>query len=338
MGKKIKWGIMGAGLIADDRIAPALSKTNNSELVAIYTRSKDKAKTFALKYNVLNYYDNKMDFLANKDIDVVYISTPNACHYEDIISTLKADKHVFCEKPIATSVDEALKIQEVCSLSKKKFGLAFMFPFHPLSILAKNWIDQGRIGKILLLKSNFIFDLPECEKINPWRFDPNLSGGGAIIEVGCHCIDIFNFLLGNKVVSVNAVTNISKPSESLAILTTTYENGTLGLITVSNNIPGAGPFGTNFEVHGENGSIIGLGNLSRNPSGKLIYRDKLGKEEIISLPNVIDYQLYIDEIESFSNHIINGTDLYGNLENGIQNMKVIDAAYMSSSEKKTITI
>lgn len=342
MSGKLKWGILGAGLIANDCVAPAILQSKNSELIAVYARQKERADSFARKFQAPNSYDDLEAFLANPEIEVVYISSPNARHYSDSLAAIKNKKHVFCEKPMCTSIEEALQLKDACQAAGVKFGLAFMFPFHPLSVLAKNRIKEGRIGEIILMKANFVFDLPACEKINPWRFQPELSGGGAIIEVGCHGIDILNYLSEKKVVSVSATADrprMTPPSENVGIITAVYEDNSIGLITVANNAPGAGPYGANFEVHGTLGSIVGLGNLNRFPTGKLIFRDRSGKEEIINLPfNNTDFQVYIDEVDQFSGHILKNAPLYADLENGISNMKVIMAAYRSAGEKKTIIL
>lgn len=341
MKNKLKWGIMGAGLIANDCVAPGIVRSCNSEIVAVYSRSIQKAEQFANKFNIPNSYDSKTAFLENPEIEVVYISTPNAHHYEDIITCAKYKKHIFCEKPMCINIEEAYRIKEVCELYNIKLGVAFMFPFHPLSAITKKWLKEGRIGDVILAKSNFIFQLPECEKVNPWRLKPELSGGGAVIEVGCHCIDILNFLLNKKVVSVNATLNqnrLQPPSESMGVLTLVYEDNTFGLVTVANDIPCAGGFGTNFELHGTNGSIIGLGNLSRFSTGELIYRDKSSKEEIIRLPKDVDYEVYSNEVESFSNHVLNNTPLYSNMNNGIDNLKIILSAYKSSELGQSVNL
>lgn len=337
----MKWGILGAGLFAEDRLAPALNLSRNAELHAVYARDKEKASLFAHRFNVKKYYFDYFSFLSDPAIDIIYVCTPNFRHHEDTLAAIQAGKHVFCEKPMTTSLDKAYQIQNACEKHQVNFGLAFMFPFHPLSVKAKNWIQEGRIGDILYVKSNFVHDLPAIEKKDNWRIKPEISGGGTIIEVGCHCADILNYLLEKKVKEISAVVNHARwqaPSESVALLNLIFEENILGTIAVSNNIPGAGPYGTNFEIHGTKASIIGIGNLNRNPTGKIILRDEHGKEEIISLPDRTDYQLYIGEIESFSSHIISGSTFYSGLNNSLYNMKIIMSAYESAEQKKTVKI
>lgn len=334
MSGKVKWGILGGGIIANDFIAPAIQHSKNAELVAVYSRSREKAEIFAKRHQIPYYYDNKEGFFRNETIEVVYISTPNSHHHIDVIKAAKKSKHIFCEKPMATNLEDALLMKQECLSNEVKFGLAFMFPFHPLSKLAKEWIIRGRIGEIQLVSANFIFDLPECEKVNPWRFQPELSGGGAVIEVGCHCVNILNYLIGKKIVSISAMMNRDRwqaPSESIGIISFQYENQIMGQITVANNISGAGPYGMNFMIHGKEGSIIGLGNMNRYPSGTLIFRNRLGHEEIVSLPLSSRLDLYIEEIERFSDVILNQSLPYVGLEDGIYNLKIILAAYESAS-------
>jgi predicted dehydrogenase len=341
MRRKIKWGILGSGLIADDRIAPAIQRASNAELVAVYARTLKKVITFAERYNVQCYYSNKSDFLDDAEVEAVYISTPNSFHYEDVIASARSKKHILCEKPMAIRIEECQKMNEVCKQADVKFAVAFMFPFHPLSITAKKWIASGKIGEWKLLKANIIFTLPECERVNPWRFQPEISGGGAIIEVGSHCIDILNYLVGEKVVSVTAMTDserFSPPSESVGMIILKYENNAHGIITVANNLASAGSYGNNFEIHGTKGSIIGVGNLTRNPSGRLIYRNTKGEENIINLPDRTNLKLYTDMIQNFSQCIIENKSPRSNALHGILNMQIITAAYDSAKTGKTIKI
>ena len=338
--EKTKWGIMGAGLLADDCFAPALLKAKNAELLSVYCRSKDKAQLFGEKYNIPSIHWSKEEFLKNPELDIVYISTPNAHHYEDVIAAANAGKNIFCEKPVALNSEEAIDMKSICDEHNVSLGIAFMFPFHPLSISAREQIQSGKIGKPRIMMANFIFDLPWKEKINPWRFNPSLSGGGVIIEVGCHCINILDHLSGLKIKVISAVADNKRnipPSESTGVLTLTYEDGSTGIVTVANNIP-AGPYGTCFRIYGTEGCLIGKGNLSRNPSGRLSCYNKAGKEEIISLPDVTAYTLYIREIESFSKSIIDRNEYVFNIQYGIEHMKVIDSAYKSIETGQRIFI
>jgi predicted dehydrogenase len=341
MKRKVKWGILGAGLIANDCVAPAIQKADNAELVAIYARSPEKANNFAKRHNVQRYYSKKPDFLADKEIEAVYVSTPNSFHCDDVIASARSKKHVLCEKPMATSIEECMKMVNNCKQANVKFAVAFMFPFHPLSIIAKKWILSKKIGEVKLLKANIVFKLPQCERVNPWRFDPHISGGGAIIEVGCHCIDILNYLISKRVISVTAMMDFDRfcsPSERLGTIILRYETGIYGIITVANDLPSAGPFGNNFEIHGTKGSIVGLGNLTRYPSGELIYKNTKGDKTTIRLSDCTDLKLYTDEIKYFSQCIMYNKPPRTNALYGTQIMKIIFAVYRSTKTERTIRI
>ena len=342
--KKIKWGILGVGLLSDERIAPGISISENSELVAIslsrQSTSTQKLEDFAKRHNVPRWYTDIDKFLADPEIDVVYVCVPNAYHCEFVKKVASAGKHVFCEKPMAISLDECQQMIDACEKAKVKLGLAFMLPFHPGAIHSRQIIRSGELGDVRLIRSNIMFRIPPVEQINPWRLDPKISGGGPIIEVGSHCVDIMDFLIESPVVEVSAMADKDRwsgTSEELGTILLRYANEAIGIITVASILPCAGEYGACYDVHGTKASLVGVGNLMRDPTGYILLQRENGTNQKFIYSGHMA-TLWAGEVTEFSRCIIEGDQPRTDGNHGMHNIRILLAAYESVSSGKTIKI
>ena len=125
MKKTLGWGLIGTGKIADDRILPGINAFKGNKLVAVVSREQSRADMFAKKFGAQHAYTNYADMLANPDVQVVAIHTPNSLHCEEVIAAAKAGKHVFCDKPMATSVADAERMLAACEKAGVQLGMNF---------------------------------------------------------------------------------------------------------------------------------------------------------------------------------------------------------------------
>lgn len=190
--KKTNWGILSTGGIAE-RMATALELVEDANLLAVASRSKEKAKEFAAKFGIPRAYGSYEELAEDADIDLVYIGTPNNCHYENILLCLNSGKSVMCEKPFTLNYEQA---KEVATLAGEKN--LFMMEAHKSYFLpgvkkVKELIKDGAIGKVVALKADFCIK-PPYDK-NHRMFNPAL-GGGALLDVGVYPISFAIDLLG----------------------------------------------------------------------------------------------------------------------------------------------
>jgi len=182
MARKIRWGILGVAKI-NERVIPAFAQARYAELLAIASRSSEKAKQAAARYGIPRSYSSYEALLEDKDIDAVYIPLPNSLHASWTMRAAEAGKHVLCEKPIASHAEEARQMVAVC----RRKGLAlmdgFFWPHHPRTSRLREEIDRGVIGEVELVRGSFSF-LLELEPTNI-RLQPELAGGCAR-DVGCY--------------------------------------------------------------------------------------------------------------------------------------------------------
>ncbi len=228
--KKVKVGLVGSGFVADLHAA-ALRLVPDAELAAVASPTPGKAKLFAEERGVPLAFEDYRQLLAVKDLDLVTLCLPNHLHAQATLDAAQAGKHVLCEKPLCLTLDEADAMIDAC----KKAGVLLMYAeelcFAPKYVRAKTLADEGALGKVFLVKQSEEHFGPHM----PWFWDVNLSGGGVLLDMGCHSIEFARWVFGKpKVKSVYAnlgvrVHGAKTKGEDHSICVVEYEGGRVGL-------------------------------------------------------------------------------------------------------------
>ncbi len=191
---QLNWGIIGTGAIART-FAKGLAGSQTGKLVAIGSRTKDKAEVFAKDFGNPKAYGSYDLLLADKDVQAVYISTPHPQHAEWAIKAANAKKHILCEKPISLNYAYALAIVEAARLNNVFLMEAFMYRCHPQTARLVELIKSKVIGEVRIIQASFSFHWPK-----PWNADSRLTsnalGGGGILDVGCYCASMSRLIAG----------------------------------------------------------------------------------------------------------------------------------------------
>lgn len=199
--QKIRWGILSTGKIAHT-FARALQSVEGAQLYAVSSRSAAKAAAFAQEYGFAKSYGSSAEMLADPKVDVVYICSPMSCHYADSLACLNAGKNVLCEKTLTLNGGQ---LDEILELAQRR-GLFFMEAMWtkclPAFLQAKKWAEQGRIGKIKLVKADF---LSLCRDEPENRLFRNDLGGGALLDLGVYPITLAMSFLGHFPEEISAV-------------------------------------------------------------------------------------------------------------------------------------
>jgi len=190
--QKIKWGIIGLGNIAN-QFATDLQLLEDAEIVAVASRNSDNANAFAQKYNCPKAYNSYDALFADENVDIIYIATPHNSHAELSIKALENGKHVLCEKPIALSYKDALRMTEASRKHNKFFMEAFWTRFIPSVQDALTKVENGEIGAIKYLKADFNFIGNETPGS---RLFDKRSGGGALFDVGVYPLFLSYIMCG----------------------------------------------------------------------------------------------------------------------------------------------
>lgn len=191
---QLTWGIIGTGAIAKTFAKGVLGSTTG-KLIAVGSRSKEKADAFGGEFNIPNRHSSYEALLADKDVQAVYISTPHPGHPEWAIKAAEAKKHILCEKPIGLNHAQAMAIVEAAIVNDVFLMEAFMYRCHPQTHKLVELIRERAIGDVRLIQATFTFHWPK-----PWNPDSRLTsnalGGGGILDVGCYCTSMSRLIAG----------------------------------------------------------------------------------------------------------------------------------------------
>ncbi len=332
---KIKWCIIGAGGIADRRTIPALLKDKNNILVAVMDRRLETAEKLGKKYGVAYFTDEKT-MLESVDADAVYIGTPVACHYDQAMLCLEFNKNVFIEKPIALNAEDGQKIIDAFKKKNKQITVGYMMKHHNLHEKAKELINSDGVGIITDIRAQFSCWYPDIK--GAWRQNKKLGGGGAIMDLGVHCIELIEYLLDEEIAQVKAFYNtrtFSYEVEDSAVIIFQTANGVLGHIDVNFNIPDKASV-SKLEIYGSKGYIVCNGTLGQEETGELSHLycpqgDYSAMQKRETLKPTVYYgegnDLYLKQIQNFCSIIGQNKTDYFYADRAVQVQKIVDKIY-----------
>lgn len=197
---RIGWGILGAAAIARKRLLPAIAASNNGRLVAMASRSAERAREMLARYPGVEVCDSYEALLARRDVDAIYNPLPNSLHKEWSLRALEAGKHVLCEKPLAVNARDAEDMAAAATSSGKHLMEAFMYRFHPAM---REFVEKLRDP--MHVHTTFGFTVKDQDDI---RLQAPL-GGGALLDVGCYTVSVSRWILGEPV-GVQAVARLER--------------------------------------------------------------------------------------------------------------------------------
>lgn len=345
----IRWGVIGAGGIADRRTIPeGIIPAVGAELVAVQDVLEDRVTAVAAKYGVAHAYTAEADLLDRDDVDAVYVATPTHLHARQVKAAALAGKHVLCEKPLGLTRQEVEEEIQVCRDAGVKLGTNFMMRFHACHVRLKQMVEAGELGRLVFGRAELTCWYPPIP--GAFRQDPALGGGGALIDMGNHCIDLLEFLFG-KTVEVSCFTgNLvhDYKSEDTALAMLRFESGAVGVVDNLFNVPDAAARNA-LEVYGSRGSVTSFGTIGQDSSGSLTavlqkseagydaaqVRDVETPTEIITPPVV---NMYRAHIEAFCAAIENDTEPPVTGEDGLWSHRVVEACYESARTGRTVKV
>ncbi len=345
--KKVKWGILGAGGIADRRTLPGMLMCEYSEITAVMEIDPENAERLREKYGAKYAYTSAEELVLNPEVEAVYIASPIAFHKPQIFAAAAAGKHILCEKPIALTVTECEEITEYLKEHRVLAATGFMMRYHGYHQEMKRLISEGAIGSLVTARAQFTCWYPETE--GAWRQKKSVAGGGALMDLGVHCIDILQYLSGQKTEKVAAFTetkSFSYDVDDTATLMLRMDGGLTAYVDVNFNVPDDAAV-CRLEFYGTRGSLVAEGTLSQIEAGtaRIIVSDQGdydaaqnrgdAKSELL---NVSLGNMYTKEIDSFSKSILFGDPVEVPLTDAVFVQKVCEAAYRSSEEERFIKI
>ncbi len=333
--KEIRWCVIGAGGIADRRTIPALLEDKSNRLVALMDRNPQTAAKLGQKYGVKHYADEKQ-MLAENPCDAVYIGTPVACHFELATTALSFGANVFVEKPIAMTAAEGKRLVDAFKKEGKLLFVGYMMKYHNLHRKVKRLIQAGDLGQVNTLRLQFSCWYPEIE--GAWRQKKSLGGGGAVMDLGVHCIELVEYLLNEEITDVKsfcARQSFSYEVEDNGVIVFRTQAGVLGSIEVNFNIPDAASQ-SKLEVYGTKGYALCAGTLGQEEKGTLSYLyapqgDYEAQQSRVSLKPKKYYgggkNIYLRQIQDFCGQLRTGKLDYFYADRAVQVQEIVDKIY-----------
>lgn len=345
--EKVRVGIIGSQFAATLH-AESYQRCQYAEVVAV--ASIDNPEKFARHHNIPAWYTDYRAMIERKDIDLISLCVPNFLHSEIAVAVAETGKHIICEKPLATSVDDGKKMIEVCTQYRVKLMYAEDWIFAPALIRAKQIYDEGAIGKILYVKAKET----HSGSHSPYALNKKYCGGGALIHLGVHPIGFCQWFVGQDVMQVQGMVSgggeknllhHTCEGEDWAAALLTFADGTRGF--VEGNYVTCGGMDDRIEIYGSEGNLhINLTQgspisvYSRQGYAYAIEKTDFTKgwtkpavDELWSLG-------YPGEIAHFVDCVRNDTPPKPGVrgEDGLKALQVIEAIYQSAEMGKRVKI
>jgi predicted dehydrogenase len=346
MENKINWGVIGSGGIAKRRTIPeGIIQAEHARLVSVYDINAEVNATVAKEFKATAV--KSIRDLINSGIDAVYIASPANMHIDHVIACAEGKKHILCEKPLGMTVGEAEKMIKICKKKGVNLGTALMMRFMAQHQAALKLIKDGKLGKPVYGRAQLSCWYPPFA--GAWRQDPKTGGGGSLMDMGSHCMDLLEMFFGKvKIVSCFINNNVhSYKSEDSAVVSMLFENGAMGTVDTYFCIPDNSSKNI-LELYGSKGSILAKGTIGQGASGEMIaylegesvgYNAQQARNAEEGLPvNPAPVNTYLAEIEEFSLAILENREPVNNFTIGLQSQKVLAACYKSARTGKVVEI
>lgn len=344
---RVRWGVIGACGIARRRTIPEVLRfAEKSSIVALMDVDKEALRVTAQEFGIPCAYLTVPELL-KEDIDAVYIASPVAFHYPQVKEALEAGKHVLCEKPLALRVEEAEELLEIAEKKGLKFGVAFMMRYNVYHRKIKEWVDEGVIGQPVFARAQLTCFYPEIP--GAWRQKRATGGGGALTDMGCHCIDLLEWFFGEVAEVFGFLDTITHPYEveDTSTVLLKFKNRAHGFVDNFFNVPDEAARNT-LEIYGTEGAILAQHTIGQDPGGEVWYcfsggvkrYDAFQRRESPSWQKLelTPKPLYAQEVDAMSEWILGGEKPEIVAETGLRNMRVLSAIYRSAEERKAVAV
>jgi len=343
MQETVKVGLIGSGFVADIHAHAFQHFVPNAEVVAVASPTPGKAARFAQQRGIPNAFEDYRELLALPEIALITLCVPNDFHCQIALEAAQAGKHVVCEKPLCRTLEEADRMIEGC----RNAGVLLMYAeellFAPKYARARQLVEEGALGDIFLVKQWEEHFGPH----EPWFWDVNRSGGGVLLDMGCHSIEYARWVFGKpKVKSVSATLGTyvhadKTQGEDHALCIVEYEGGKIGMAENSWAKPGG--VDDRCEIYGSKGHtradlLRGSSLLTYSDVGYGYATEKMEQTTgwtFTMFEEVWNYG-FPAELKHFVNCVLGKEAPIETGEDGKEVLKIICAAYQSAREGKKI--
>ncbi len=325
---RLRFGILSTADIARQKVIPGMRRAERVEVVAIASRDSQRARQVAGEMGIPRAHDSYSALLADPEVDAVYIPLPNHLHAEWAIAAARAGKHVLCEKPLALSVADAERMAAASDAAGVRLMEAFMYRLHPSWVAVQELVASGRIGQLKAVESWFSYHNDDPANIRNIRS----AGGGALLDVGCYCVNLSRMLFGSEPVVVRAAM-FRDPQVDVDVISSAimeFESGGLASFMCSTRTE------TDQRVHiyGTQGRIsIGIPFNIPPDRPTEVYVTAGGDPPVAPHTETLTFAAadpYTVEVDAFAAAVLDGTPLPTPIEDALANLRVIEQIFASA--------
>ncbi len=347
MAKRVNFGVIGAGGIAQRKTIPGMLKAKHCRLVAVM--DPVGIDGIADAFNVPKAYTREAEILSDPQVEAVYIASPVHCHFRQIQMAAEAGKHILCEKPLTMNTREATQAVAACRKRRVFLQEGYMMKFHGAHQEIKRIIDQGRLGRIVYMRAQLSCWYPKIE--GAWRQDPRLGGGGALIDMATHLYDLLEFFVGpiRRIVAVVGTLVQEYKSDDASTTLVEFRSGAHATIDCFYCIPDEASR-TRLEIYGSKGAILTEGTIGQSEKGKIegffgesaAGYDAAQDKDVVRKFEKIPYKSvnpYTEECDYFARCILGRKPpAINDGKNAIHIMSLVEKAYASWKTKRIMPV
>ena len=331
---QLGWGLIGASDVARSRLIPAINSFPDSKVVAVYSRDSERAKTYARENGISKAYSELTELLADPAVDVVYISTTNEKHRDEVIAAAHAGKHVLCEKPLALTLEDALAMKEACTQAGVILGTNHHLRNSVTHRVMRQLVLEGAIGRVLAARVFHAVHLPK--RLRGWRLKSVEAGGGVIFDITVHDADVLHFVLGSQAEEVVALAVSQGLGEG------GLEDAVMGVIRFPGSVLAQFHDAftikhgkTGLQIYGTEGALIGDEVMTQEPKGTVVLRREDKTEKV---PLLDPEDLYRHQVRHFTAAIRGTGTPFTTADDGIESLAVALAVHESVASGRAVRV
>jgi predicted dehydrogenase len=340
LNKRLGVAVVGLGHLALNQILPGFGRAKSVKVTALVSGERDKARAVGAQYGVpethLYNYANFDRLKDNADVDIIYIVLPNAMHAEFTVRAAAAGKHVLCEKPMATSAADAQRMIDACHQAKRKLMIAYRMQYEPHHRMLIKLARNPANGSIRLIDAvNGQNDLPNGQ----WRQKKAWSGGGSLVDVGVYCLNATRYITGEEPVEITARTTQPKDDprfrevEDIAMFTLRYPSGTVA------NCASGYSFHQSNHIRVQNEAAWFHASPAFAYTGvQMQIGRKMGQANSTNSIDMAPNDQFAREMDAFAWSIRNDATPLTPGEEGLQDLRIIDAIYQSGASGAPVAL
>lgn len=347
--RRIGWGVIGAGGIARRRTIPeGILAAGNCRLASVFdpARGDEVGRQFGVPA-----HESAEALLRDPAVDAVYVATPVHLHAEQCVAAAAAGKHVLCEKPLARDVAEAEQMVRAAEQHGVRLGVGLMMRFHALHQAAARMLRDGKLGKPVFARAQLSCWYPPIA--GAWRQRQSASGGGALMDLGAHCLDLLELLLGPAervcCTAGRAVHAYEVEDSALAMLE--FASGARAVVDCFFNIPDDSSR-NRLEIYGTEAALLAEGTIGQSPGGTMTLLPRGGSGAYDAqqsrrpdgsggggIPVVAEpINMYRAQVEAFADAVLSGRPPPVDGVAGLRNQRLLAACYESSAGGRWVSL